>query len=306
MNILVVDDDRFIRELVSVIITDAGHSACSASGDTEAFEILNGGLIDLVLMDVEMPGRNGFELTQDIRKTFSDNWFPIIFLSGTKDDSYYQQGIDAGGDDYLTKPVSPIILKAKIRAMERIANMKKELDDANKRLATLSSTDPLTQLSNRRELDKQLLREWKRCHREGFTLSAIMLDIDFFKPYNDNYGHQQGDECLQAVAKLLSKCVDRSHDLIARYGGEEFAIILPDTPIKGTEIVAEKIIQTLKEAGLPHAYSSAADHVTISMGISSTNFAPLNPKALLKQADSALYQAKERGRNRFYIYSPDE
>lgn len=303
MNILVVDDDRFIRDLVSVIISDAGHSPFTADGDTQAFEVLDRGLIDLVLMDVEMQGRNGFELTRDIRAKFSDHWFPIIFLSGAKDDGYYQQGIDAGGDDYLTKPVSPIILKAKIRAMERIANMKKDLDEANKRLATLSSTDALTQLSNRREMDKQLLREWKRCHREGLTLSAIMMDIDFFKPYNDNYGHQKGDECLQNVAKLVSKCVDRSHDLVARYGGEEFAIILPDTPIAGTETVAQKIIETLKDAALPHEFSGAAEHVTVSMGISSTTFSPLNPKALLKQADAALYQAKEHGRNHFVIYS---
>lgn len=303
MNILVVDDDRFIRNLVSVIIKDAGHTAYTADGDAEAFEILDQGLIDLVLMDVEMPGRNGFDLTSDIRKQFIDHWFPIIFLSGAKDDSYYQQGIDAGGDDYLTKPVSPIILKAKIRAMERIAKMKKELDEANKRLATLSSTDALTQLSNRREMDKQLLKEWKRCHREKFTLSAIMMDIDFFKPYNDNYGHQKGDTCLQGVAKVLAKCVDRSHDLVARYGGEEFAVILPDTPIEGAKAVAEKIIVALKDANIPHEYSSAAEHVTVSMGISSTDFAPLNPKALLKQADAGLYSAKENGRNRFEVYS---
>lgn len=302
MNILVVDDDRFIRDLVSVIIAEAGHTAFQADHDTPALEILNQGLIDLVLMDVEMPGKNGFELTQDIRKKFSDQWFPIIFLSGAKDDSYYQQGIDAGGDDYLTKPVSPIILKAKIRAMERIAQMKHDLDEANKRLETLSTIDALTQVANRREMDKQLLKEWKRCHREGFALSAIMLDIDFFKPYNDNYGHQQGDDCLKAVAKILSGCVDRSHDLIARYGGEEFAVILPDTPISGATMVADKMLSALREAKLPHAYSGAAEHVTVSMGISSTHFNPLNPKALLKQADTALYNAKKSGRDRFVVY----
>jgi diguanylate cyclase (GGDEF)-like protein len=306
MNILVVDDDRFIRELVSSIITEAGHKAFIADHDTAALEVLDNGLIDLVLMDVEMPGKNGFELTQEVREKFKNHWFPIIFLSGAKEDSYYQQGIDAGGDDYLTKPVSPTILKAKIRAMERIANMKRELDEANRNLALLSSIDPLTKLANRGELDKQLLNEWKRGHRDSLSLTAIMLDIDFFKPYNDNYGHQKGDQCLQRVAKLLSTCVDRSHDLVARYGGEEFCILLPDTDLAGAEYVARKIVSTLQKEAIPHEFSNVADHVTASMGISSTCFKPLNPKALLKQADTALYKAKEAGRNCFKVYAGKE
>ncbi|MCP4595637.1 diguanylate cyclase [Neptuniibacter sp.] len=304
MNILVVDDDRFIREIVSAVIQDADHSAVTASNDLEALEALEQGDIDLILMDVEMPGRNGFELTQAIRELYSKHWFPIIFLSAASDEQHYEKGINAGGDDYLPKPVSPIILRAKIRAMERIANMKKELDDANTRLEKLSSQDPLTKLSNRRDLEVQLLKEWKRSHRDAETLSAIMLDIDFFKPYNDNYGHQQGDECLKSVAKILKGSLSRSHDIIARYGGEEFAIILPDTSYDGAKKVAENIIKMLAENKLPHEYSNVADHVTASIGISSTYFNPITPNALLQQADQALYKAKENGRNRYEVFSP--
>lgn len=302
MNILVVDDDRFIREIISAVIKDAKHSPITAANAEEALPILDQGGIDLVLTDVEMPGKNGFELTREIRDRFPDNWFPIIFLSGQSDEKHYEEGIDAGGDDYLTKPVSPIVLKAKILAMERIAKMKKDLDSANARLEKLSSQDPLTKISNRRDLEHNLLKEWQRSKRDQTELAAIMLDIDFFKPYNDNYGHQQGDDCLKAVAKTLKQCLNRSHDLVARYGGEEFAIILPDANLSGAATVALQILDALKEANLKHEFSTVADRVTVSMGISSTRFAAETPNALIKQADEALYQAKENGRNRFELY----
>ncbi|EAR63026.1 diguanylate cyclase [Neptuniibacter caesariensis] len=302
MNILVVDDDRFIREIISAVIKDAKHNPITAANAEEALPILDQGGIDLVLTDVEMPGKNGFELTREIRNRFPDNWFPIIFLSGQSDEKHYEEGIDAGGDDYLTKPVSPIVLKAKILAMERIAKMKKDLDSANARLEKLSSQDPLTKISNRRDLEHNLLKEWQRSKRDQTELAAIMLDIDYFKPYNDNYGHQQGDDCLKVVAKTLKKCLNRSHDLVARYGGEEFAIILPDANLSGAETVALQILDALKEANLKHEFSTVADRVTVSMGISSTRFAAETPNALIKQADEALYQAKENGRNRFELY----
>ncbi|WP_415885855.1 GGDEF domain-containing protein [Neptuniibacter sp. QD37_6] len=303
MNILVVDDDRFIREIISAVIQDANHTPITASQGDEALAALDKGGIDLVLTDVEMPGLNGFDLTREIRNRFPDDWFPIIFLSGQSDEKHYEEGIDAGGDDYLTKPVSPIVLKAKILAMERIANMKKALDAANSRLEKLSSQDPLTKISNRRDLETNLLKEWKRNKREQLELAAIMLDIDFFKTYNDHYGHQQGDECLKAVSKLLKGQLNRSHDLLARYGGEEFVIILPDTDIEGAEKIASNIVASLATKAIPHVKSQAAEHVTVSMGISSTANNAETPSALLKQADQALYKAKESGRNRSCTYS---
>ncbi len=302
MKILVVDDDRFIREIISAVITDAHHTSVPAADGDEALVLLEQGDIDLVLMDVEMPGRNGFELTREIRSRFPNDWFPIIFLSGQSDEKHYEIGIDAGGDDYLTKPVSPIVLKAKIMAMERIARMKKALDAANARLEKLSAMDPLTKISNRRDLEQNLLKEWKRNKREEAELSALMLDIDYFKPYNDNYGHQQGDECLKQVAKLLSKQLNRSHDLVARYGGEEFVIILPKTAIDGAITIADNILKMLAQKALPHEYSGVASHITMSIGISSTKAGAETPTALLKQADQALYQAKEQGRNRSQVY----
>ena len=303
MRILVVDDDRFIREILSAIIKDAGHTPILAGNDNEALPILETDNIDLVLMDVEMPGRNGYELTRDIRQLYTDNWFPIIFLSGQSDEKHYEEGISAGGDDYLTKPVSPIVLKAKIHAMERIANMKKALDDANTRLEKLSSQDPLTRISNRRDLEKSLLKQWKKHQQSGNEICAIMLDIDFFKPYNDNYGHQQGDECLKKVAKALRTCLKKlPQDILARYGGEEFVIILPDTSLENAKKVAIRIIETLWEQNIPHAFSAAADRVTASIGLSSTTFNPATPTELIKQADTALYEAKDSGRNRFVIF----
>ena len=303
MNILVVDDDRFIREIISAVIKDASHSCIVTDNPYAALDALDQGGIDLLLTDVEMPGLNGFELTREIRKRYPNDWFPIIFLSGQSDERHYEEGIDAGGDDYLTKPVSPIVLKAKILAMERIANMKKALDSANARLEKLSALDPLTKVSNRRDLETNLLKEWKRSKRDKTELAAIMLDIDFFKPYNDHYGHQQGDECLKAVAKTLKSTLNRSHDLLARYGGEEFAIILPDTDIQGAERIANNIVAALAAKAMPHIKSDVAGHITVSMGLSSTINGPETPSALLKQADQALYKAKENGRNGFTTYS---
>ncbi|PIE25003.1 MAG: diguanylate cyclase response regulator [Neptuniibacter caesariensis] len=302
MNILVVDDDRFIREIINAVIKDAQHNPILADSAAAALPILDKGGIDLVLTDVEMPGQSGFELAREIRRRFPDQWFPIIFLSGQNDDKHYEEGIAAGGDDYLTKPVNPIVLKAKILAMGRIANMKKALDAANSRLEKLSSQDPLTQISNRRDLEHNLLKEWRRSQRNNLELAVIMLDIDFFKPYNDNYGHQQGDNCLKAVAKILKQCLNRSHDLVARYGGEEFAIILPDTDSSGAQLVAENILAALKQAHMPHEHSAAADYITASIGICTTATPADTPTALIKFADQALYSAKEQGRNRYQIY----
>ncbi|WP_286236794.1 GGDEF domain-containing response regulator [Neptuniibacter halophilus] len=303
MNILLVDDDRYIREIIGSVINDAGYRPLFAEDAEQAMKALDEESIDLVLTDVEMPGMNGFELTRQIRDTYPDTWFPIIFLSGQSDEKHYKEGIDAGGDDYLTKPVSPVVLRAKIRAMERIANMKKALDNANARLEKLSSQDPLTRLYNRRALDQHMLREWKRCKRDGKELTAMMLDIDHFKLYNDHFGHPQGDECLKAVAKVLKKSLLRSHDLVARYGGEEFAIILPETSIKEAEVVCQRICETLAQRDLAHAPGASADRVCLSIGISSTQHQAETPTALLRQADQALYAAKQAGRNGWRSFS---
>lgn len=305
LNILVIDDNKFIREIVKAMIIDNGHEAITANGHKEALSYLSEYSIDLVLMDIEMPEMNGFDLTKKIRDLYPE-WFPIIFLSSNDSENYLAKGIDAGGDDYLTKPVKEVILSAKIRAMERIAQMKGELERANEQLAILSSIDPLTQLLNRRGFDDIFNSAWSICQRQNADLSVLMLDIDFFKPYNDNYGHPQGDLCLQQVAKTLTKTLNRTTDSIARYGGEEFIIILPFTPLEGARFKAKELNLALMAEKIKHKFSEVLPYVTISIGISTTLMGAKTTSELIEQADSALYDAKNSGRNKFSIFQTTE
>jgi diguanylate cyclase (GGDEF)-like protein len=298
VNILVVDDNKFIREVVSAMIIDSGHIAVVANGHVQAMAALKKENIDLVLMDIEMPEVDGFALTKMMRKEYPQ-WFPIIFLSANDSEEYLTQGIDAGADDYLTKPIKQVILSAKLRAMERIAKMKGALERANKQLEILSSIDPLTQILNRRGLEEVLASAWKINERQKGELSILMIDIDFFKPYNDNYGHPQGDKCLVQVANTLNETLNRATDSLARYGGEEFIVVLPFTPLEGARFKAKELSLALLSQKIKHEYSSIFPYVTVSIGIATTSADDhvANASELIKQADIALYQAKDQGRN---------
>jgi len=292
----VVDDNKFIRQVVSAMIIDSGHVAIAVEGHLQALAELDKDTLDLVLMDIEMPEVNGFELTKMMRE-LHPQWFPIIFLSSNDSEDYLTQGIDAGGDDYLTKPVKQVILSAKIRAMERIVQMKGALDRANKQLEILSSIDPLTQILNRRGLEDVLANAWQENTLHEGELSLLMLDIDFFKLYNDNYGHPQGDKCLTQVANALDKSLNGATESLARYGGEEFIIVMPFTPVDGARFKAKELNLALQNIKIKHEYSSVSAVVTVSIGIASTIHGASNISELIKQADMALYHAKNKGRN---------
>jgi diguanylate cyclase (GGDEF)-like protein len=302
MQILVVDDSRLVREMVSAIIAAEGYTPYKGENAQRALEILNEVDIDLILMDVEMPDVNGFQLTRKIRE-IKEEWVPIIFLTGQCDDSYLSQGIDAGGDDYLLKPVNSIVLSAKIRAMSRIAKMKADLDEANHNLLKLTNLDPLTEIVNRRGLDESLKRYWRMSLREKSVLSVIFLDIDHFKPYNDNYGHQQGDDCLRRFCKVVGQVLHRAQDMLARFGGEEFVILLPQTPQEGAQSICEDIIDALAKESIEHAYSKTKPYLTASLGVSTTADGATESEQLMEQADKALYQAKHSGRNKWVCYA---
>jgi two-component system cell cycle response regulator len=178
------------------------------------------------------------------------------------------------------------------------------LQKANEALKRLAIIDGLTQISNRRRFDEFLANEWKRALRSKQNLSLILCDIDFFKLYNDNYGHQAGDQCLQAVAQAINSILRRPADLAARYGGEEFVIILPDTDIEGAFHVSERIRSKIQQLEILHEHSTVEKHVTLSLGVAS--IVPTNvslPESLLKKADKALYEAKEKGRNQTFVFA---
>jgi diguanylate cyclase (GGDEF)-like protein len=318
MKVLVVEDNKPISMVVCHIIRGMGHEAVHAEDGETALQLFGKDTYDLILMDVEMPGIDGYATTRRIRELSGDNWFPIIFLSANTKDTYLATGIEAGGDDYLSKPVKPMVLKAKINAMSRIAHMQDQLSLANHNLARaneelqrLSCLDGLTSVVNRRGFERQFEVEWRRCLRESMRMSVMMIDIDQFKGFNDNYGHLAGDDCLRCVAQAIKSQLLRPGDLIARYGGEEFILLLPCTDIEGAQDVANRIQEALFKANICYPDSHVSDRVTISIGIFCTDQLPTgfdrdNKSVLLRSADDALYVAKESGRNRWVVYDSEE
>jgi len=305
MKVLVVDDSKVIRMLIEECIAALGHDVIHAENGEEALLCIKQSSVDLVLMDVEMPGMNGFQTTSAIRELGSDDWFPIVFLTTKQDDESFASGILAGGDAYLPKPINPLRLQLTITAMERIYMMRQKLQAAqkellvvNKELEHLAMYDQLTELANRRNFDETLEKEFKLAKRNKVPLSLIICDIDFFKIYNDTYGHQQGDDCLANVAKVIGETPQRPTDKACRYGGEEFTVILPDTNLQGGLLIAENIRQAVFDQDIQHEGSKAASCVTLSLGLVTYMGQAASGDELVKLADDALYRAKENGRNR--------
>jgi diguanylate cyclase (GGDEF)-like protein len=306
LKILIADDSPTIRAGLSRLVEKMGYRVIQAVDGAEALALYESERPDLVLIDVMMPVMDGYEAARRMRAGRPDEWSPIIFLSSMEADQDLDRAIAAGGDDYLVKPVSFVVLNAKIRAMHRIETMRRKLLDvssqlavANRELELLSRQDALTRIANRRHFDTYLNEEMKRAARQKSDLSLVLIDIDHFKRYNDRYGHPQGDACLKAVAAALAATCRRPADLVARYGGEEFAIVLPDTPLSGAVELAEASRQAVKSLALAHADSDVAPVVTLSEGV-----AVLVPDQhatadhLIECADRCLYQAKQNGRDR--------
>lgn len=304
MKILLVDDTKTDQLIMKAYLEDLNHEVVLGSNGAEAVEIYNSNRPDLILMDVIMPVMDGLQAAMAIRKDSSD-WIPIIFLSARVNPEDITEGINAGGDDYLTKPVDRQILVAKLKAMERIARMRQkllkvssELERANDELKLLVNMDGLTGLANRRSLDRTIKMDMARSTRYQQPLTIMLADIDHFKAYNDNYGHLQGDDCLKKVAQALSRVCKRGTDLVARYGGEEFAVLLPDTKAENAMLVAESLRAAVEGLHVEHEHSSASDYVTVSIGVFTKMVEKTDtPEGLLKKADEGLYQSKESGRN---------
>ena len=257
----------------------------------------------LILMDIALPDMDGLALTKEIRRRENSSdqfrpWTPVIFLSSLQDEEILAKGILSGGDDFLFKPVSEVVLLAKIRAMLRIVAMQQAIYRQHLQLREASILDGLTAIPNRRHFEETLATEWKRCARAGNPISAVLTDVDFFKQFNDIYGHQAGDACLKAVANALNESLFRVEDLAARYGGEEFVIVLPGTDLEGAVAVAERMRQTIRELNIPHEHG-VTGLISCSFGVASMTPMPDNtPKELIQEADSRLYAAKRGGRNR--------
>jgi diguanylate cyclase (GGDEF)-like protein len=313
MKVLIVDDSPTIRAALRGLVEQMGHSVIDAEDGSKALAIYRENRPDLVLIDVVMPVMDGYDAARHMRQIRPEEWVPIIFLSSKEADQDLDRAIEAGGDDYLVKPVSFVVLNAKIRALQRIESTRvklletsRELAAANRELENLSRQDGLTGIANRRHFDSYLLTEIKRASRERQPVALILADVDYFKAYNDYYGHQAGDDCLRQVASALKSVGKRPADLAARYGGEEFAIVLPATALEGAVDVAKSLARTIEVMSIAHVRSGVSDKISISQGVASlVPVQDTKSETIIELADQALYQAKQQGRNR-YVAAADK
>jgi diguanylate cyclase (GGDEF)-like protein len=305
-KILIVDDSATIRHALSVAVRAMKFDPVVAETGEQAVEMFAAERPRMVLLDVKMPGIDGYETARRIRTSHPEEWIPIIFLSANEYDQNLEAAIECGGDDYLVKPVSAVVLSAKIRALQRQDDMRRKLVDmsaeltaANRQLETMANQDALTGIANRRSFDFLVARHFAQAARQHSPLSVALCDVDHFKPYNDRYGHPAGDECLRRIGSALARCCKRTTDLAARYGGEEFALLLPDTPAEGARHVIEAARAEIAALALPHEASPTGKVVTFSAGIATySEGQDQGPAQLIARADSALYRAKDLGRNR--------
>ncbi|KJY87378.1 diguanylate cyclase [Vibrio neptunius] len=306
MKILLVDDVQMERMQLAIRLKQLGHTVEMAASGEQALALYPTFEPELILLDISMPEMDGFEVSQRIRSMYTE-WIPIIFLSSHDEPAMIANAIDAGGDDYLTKPVDKLVLASKLIAMQRIAFMRRELNQktselakANQELEKLASEDGLTKVKNRRYIDEKLREMIANHGRHNLPLSIILIDVDHFKLFNDNYGHIEGDKCLVEIAQALASLFSRSGEIVGRYGGEEFVIVLGHTNAEHARKHAMRIHSTLEKLAIRHGHSSVSDLVTVSQGVYSiTPTGRETPDDLYSKADQGLYQSKNDGRNRF-------
>ncbi|GAL03307.1 response regulator [Photobacterium aphoticum] len=306
MRILLVDDVHIERMQLAMRLQRLGHVVEAVSSGQEAIDRYSTFDPDLLLLDISMPDMSGTEAAEKIRQLYPE-WVPIIFLSGHDEPEMIAKAIDMGGDDYLVKPVNKIVLAAKLKAMQRIADMRHQLkeastklESANEMLSQQVNEDGLTRIANRRYLDTKL-NEFISWHgRNNFPFTIIMIDVDHFKPFNDHYGHLEGDRCLQMVAKELKIQFSRAGELVARYGGEEFVVLLSNCDKTRAVRECERLKEAIRQLEIPHSQSLTSDTVTVSQGM--VSWVPTGLETaenMYEIVDKVLYKAKEQGRNRF-------
>ncbi len=297
--ILVADDDPFIRHMLTRYLQHEGYQVIEAPHGEAALDLYFYHLPDLVLLDALMPVLDGFEVCRRLQTLTQGNLAPVLMITGLEDEKSVDQAFEIGVVDYVTKPINWAVLRQRVRRLISQHRLEIQLREANYQLQQLTLIDSLTQGANRRRFDEYLLQEWGRGVREHLPLSMVICDIDHFKDYNDHYGHQAGDRCLQEVAKILNQCVSRAADLVTRYGGEEFAVILPNTTLEGASAVSNRLVKAVEHQELPHQ-TAPRTMVTISCGVASVlPRVDYLPSDLVFTADQALYQAKAKGRNRY-------
>ncbi|GBF32103.1 phytochrome-like protein [Desulfocucumis palustris] len=319
MAILTVDDSPTTCSIIGSYLEGFGQKLFFTGTGHETIKFLGitsfgapSETVDLILLDIVLPDMDGRDVCRIIKNSEHLKDIPVIIITSLLEMEHLEKAFEAGATDYINKPVHKIELLARIRSALKLKfEMDKrkvrerslievtlQLEEAIKQLNLLSTLDGLTGIANRRRFDEYIDLEWRRGIRNVKPLSLIMADIDYFKNYNDLYGHLAGDECLKTVARALQGVMNRPGDLLCRYGGEEFVAVLPGTPKNGSLLMAEKMSAVVKNAKIVNKSSKVDDYVTVSMGVATA--LPTRealPAVLIAEADKALYEAKQAGRN---------
>lgn len=309
MLVLVADDDTSCRLVVQAAVEKLGHECLTARDGAHAWELLTNNVVDVLITDWMMPGIDGLELCRRVRSTAASGYTYIVIATSLTERDQIIEGMQAGADDFLTKPVDPFDVKTRLIAAARVTGLhqqisqfRDELEHLNTALALLARTDPLTQLGNRLRLHEDLEAAHARAVRNAAPYSIVLCDIDFFKGYNDAHGHLGGDEVLRDVAAAIARHC-RRNEAAYRYGGEEFVIVYSDEAGDGATIAAERLRCAVEALRIPHPGNDPHGVVTISAGVATWDPASTDDAdAVLQHADHALYEAKASGRNR--VVSP--
>jgi diguanylate cyclase (GGDEF)-like protein len=293
-TILIVDDDKINRKMLKELLQEQAKIVFAKNGQ-QAVELARKHVPDLILLDVIMPDLSGFDVIETLKNDPITMNISVIFITGLANDDDEERGFNLGGCDYIYKPFKSNIVIARVM-------MHLELIRQRKMLNEIAHIDALTGVNNRRKMDIVLEDEVEANKKENTTLLVAIIDIDYFKQYNDNYGHGAGDIALRQVGQALREIFLRPRDFVARYGGEEFVIILPDCDKAGAEIMLGNITQSIKDKMITHEYSSISKQLTVSIGAVVVKSSESSVVAnIMKQADTLLYQAKNNGRNQWCI-----
>ncbi|GMV54792.1 MAG: hypothetical protein AMXMBFR6_05970 [Betaproteobacteria bacterium] len=309
LKILVVDDDATMRTVLARVLTKFGHEARTASDGHGGIELAMSWRPGLMIVDWVMPQMGGADLVRAVRQSKDGRGVYIIVLTGIEEEDRLVEAFEAGVDDFLTKPIKPRVLAARIRAGQRVIRLQHELEReheatrriaeelelSNRRLREVALTDPLTGFRNRRFAMERLVQEWAASLRSERPLACLMIDVDAFKVINDSYGHDVGDRMLKHAAQALKKGL-RTQDVVCRIGGDEFLVICPDTGLAAATACAERVRALV--AAEPMAAGRLQLAVSISVGVAQRTADMTDPDMLLKAADQGLYRAKKLGRNR--------
>lgn len=296
-KILVVEDDTVTRARLAFLLRKNGYEVELAEDGDAGWKKFQEGYYPIVLTDWSMPGLSGPELCTQVRGYEGDLYTYLILITGQTEKSKVTEGLEAGADDYVTKPFDSGELLARLRTGRRILELQASMREAHRQLQELASRDGLTGVLNRRALEERLSEAYNYFQRRGNPLSIAMLDLDHFKQINDNHGHQAGDDVLKEAAARVGAAV-REYDSVGRYGGEEFMVVLADTPAEEAAVIAERIRASIAERSID-TRDGGSIRATVSVGVATVGAGfPGNIKDVIEGADAALYRAKRGGRNR--------